>query len=391
MLGIDQLNFYTSNYFLEVQQFARTNPLATPNYLNELGQKTITVIPPSEDIVTLAANAAAPFFKKDPSLKTTIGLVIFATETAFDTAKSAASYLHAFFDLPSDCRIIEMKQACYAATFGLFTGLQWLLTHPKQKVLLVAADVAKYPVNSKAELTSGGGGIAMILAHQPALCAVNLNSGVCTKEVLDFWHPQFLPYALVNGRLSCTTYLRLLEGAWQDYCQKNAIELSAHQAFCFHTPVYKLVKTGYQHLLRINRVNENRFTTEVLPSLIYNQQIGNCYTASLYLSLISCLSNTPTLKAGDKIGCYSYGSGSTGEFFNVQLVPGYEQQINTLTDWLTHRQMISYDTYCEFEQIQNNLFNGQNFEFQNAWTTGNYYLKAIINNERFYAHKELAN
>ena len=50
--------------------------------------------------------------------------------------------------------------------------------------------------------------------------------------------------------------------------------------------------------------------------------MGNIYTGSLYLSLISLL-ETHKLSAGDNIGLFSYGSGSVGEFFSGKLVEGY--------------------------------------------------------------------
>ncbi len=388
MLGIDQLNFYTSNYSIDVKELAKKHFLNEKKYLQDLGQQYIAVIPPYEDIVTLAANAALPLFKKDPLLKEQIGLVIFATETSFDTSKSASSYLHSFFNLPNNCRIIEMKQACYAATFGLFTGLQWLMSRPQKKVLLVAADIAKYPLNSKAELTQGGGGIAMILSTEPGICSVDLNSGVYTKEILDFWHPHYLPYALVDGRLSCNAYLQLLKGAWKNYCENNSLNFLDHQAFCFHTPVYKLVKFGYQQLLKINNINENYFETQVAPGLIYNQQIGNCYTVSLYLSLLSYLSNNSSLEPGNRIGCYSYGSGSTGEFFNIVLAKNYQANLNSLNSWLIRRQTIDYDTYCSFYFDSERLFSGKTLDnFDYPIKTGHYYLQTITDHKRIYAQK----
>lgn len=48
--------------------------------------------------------------------------------------------------------------------------------------------------------------------------------------------------------------------------------------------------------------------------------VGNIYTGSLYLSLISLIKNSKTLKNGDNIGMYSYGSGSQASFFSLKLL-----------------------------------------------------------------------
>ncbi len=51
-----------------------------------------------------------------------------------------------------------------------------------------------------------------------------------------------------------------------------------------------------------------------------SQKVGNIYTGSLFLGLLSLLENSDSLKAGDKIALYSYGSGAVSEFFSVELV-----------------------------------------------------------------------
>lgn len=50
-----------------------------------------------------------------------------ATETGVDQSKAAGLYLHPLLLLPRNCRIIELKQACYCATASkgdtvLFSG-----------------------------------------------------------------------------------------------------------------------------------------------------------------------------------------------------------------------------------------------------------------------------
>lgn len=56
--------------------------------------------------------------------------------------------------------------------------------------------------------------------------------------------------------------------------------------------------------------------------------MGNIYTGSLFLGLLSLLENTDSLKAGDKIALYSYGSGAVAEFFSGELVEGYEAYLD---------------------------------------------------------------
>lgn len=55
----------------------------------------------------------------------------------------------------------------------------------------------------------------------------------------------------------------------------------------------------------------------------YGKEVGNIYTASLYMSLLSLL-EVDQPKAGSLIGLFSYGSGAMAEFFTGRLVDGYE-------------------------------------------------------------------
>ena len=40
------------------------------------------------------------------------------------------------------------------------------------------------------------------------------------------------------------------------------------------------------------------------------------------------MENAETLKAGDRIALFSYGSGAVSEFFSVELVEGYEKYLD---------------------------------------------------------------
>ncbi len=64
----------------------------------------------------------------------------------------------------------------------------------------------------------------------------------------------------------------------------------------------------------------SHYYNEFEASRKYNMATGNLYTGSLYLSLLSLLENTDTLKAGDRLGLFSYGSGDQGEFAEYEQI-----------------------------------------------------------------------
>ena len=65
-------------------------------------------------------------------------------------------------------------------------------------------------------------------------------------------------------------------------------------------------------------------SSEVLTAAkTFNQEIGNIYNGSLFLSLLSLLSLMPNRLAGETVGMFSYGSGAIGERFYLTIQPTY--------------------------------------------------------------------
>lgn len=92
---------------------------------------------------------------------------------------------------------------------------------------------------------------------------------------------------------------------------------------------------------------QERVMARYEESIVYSRRVGNLYTGSLYLGLISLLENSSHLSAGDRIGLFSYGSGAVSEFFSGRLVAGYENQLNkeAHTQLLDQRQKLSIEEY----------------------------------------------
>lgn len=387
--GIDAISFYTSNYYMDLKTLAAARNIDVAKFYDDLGQKKMAVAPPNEDIVTLAANAAEFVLTSEDTAK--IEMVIFATETAVDLSKAAATYIHKLFNLPKRCRVIELKQACYSATFGLQMGLSWLRQNPEKKVLLLASDIARYEFNTSAESSQGCGAAAMLLSANPRLLEVESVAGFCTKETMDFWRPNYSDVALVDGRLSCDTYMRFAEETWAQYAQLTGRKFTDHDRFCYHSPVAKLVERTHKKLARINGIKnlgEEQIDYQIGQSLIYSREIGNCYTASLYLGIISLLENVTTDLAGKLIGLYSYGSGSSGEFFAARVVDEYQTKL--LNDhhqaMLRARHELSFSEYEELYQFKLPT-DGSSLKLF-PWQTGKFRLQGLAEHQRIYEKAE---
>lgn len=338
LVGIDKASFYTSHYFLDLKTLAEARGNDPDKFYIGLGQQKMAVCPPDEDIVTMAANAADRIL--DANDRDQVTTLLFATESGIDQSKSAGIFTHQLLKLNRRCRVVELKQACYAGTAGLQMALAMLRQNPQQKILLIASDIARYGLNTTGESSQGGGAIALLLTANPRLIAIDPECGFCTEDAMDFWRPNYRDEALVEGKYSCDLYLRLLKETWQHYQEQSENDYLAHDYFCYHTPFPRLAEKAHQKLKIASGHRDTtaeRLQQSLGHSLTYAKMIGNCYTASLFIGLLSQLENCSDNLAGKRFGFYSYGSGCTAEFFSGIVQPQYKDVLFTQA----HRSMLS--------------------------------------------------
>jgi len=349
-VGIDSIAVYTSRYALDLETLAAARGIDADKYFIGLGQHKMSVPPPGEDIVTMAANAALSVLE-DIDISS-IDMLIFATESAFDQSKASGLYLHQLLGLPSRCRTFELKQACYGGTAAIQLALPYLREHPDKKVLVVTSDIAHYGLGTTGESSQGAGAAAMVLSVDPRIAVIERHSGFVSESVMDFWRPNYLHEALVEGKYSSKLYLTMLEKTWKEYCVLSGRNFSDHQYFCYHAPVPRLVEKAHQNLLKWNQVEiaEEEWMRDINCSLHYGRLTGNSYTASLYIGLASLLDLVDDDLAGKRVGFYSYGSGLAAEYFSAVIQSGYRDVLKT--DYhqvlLASRQMLSYEEYETF-------------------------------------------
>jgi hydroxymethylglutaryl-CoA synthase len=346
-VGIDAIKFYTPNYVLDLADLSKARGEAANKYKN-LGQDKMSVPAIDEDIVTMSASAGAEAIKGLD--KNEISFLILATESGVDASKSAGMFVHKLLGLPKNCRVLEVKQACYSGTGGIALSLPFLQQNPDKKVLVITADIARYSLCSQAESSGGAAAVAMVLSTNPRILEIEGPSGVYAEDSMDFWRPNYMQEPIVNGKLSCDLYIKFLCKAFDDYVAQGGAGLEAIDYFCYHLSVPKLVATSHKYFYQY--LKKQAITSELLEhhiqaSSAYGKLIGNCYTASLYLSLASLLDNASEDLAGKRVALYSYGSGSIGEFFSGIVQPGYKDLISTShnKNLIAQRKEISVEQY----------------------------------------------
>ena len=119
-------------------------------------------------------------------------------------------------------------------------------------------------------------------------------------------------------------------------------------------------------------------------SILYSKQVGNMYTGSLYLGLLSLLENSENLAAGDNIALFSYGSGAVAEIFTGTLVEGFKDMLQTSRlESLKNRIKLSVEEYEKlfFEEVE---VDSEGNATVADYKTGAFALKEIREHQRIY-------
>ena len=345
-IGIDKIGFATSNYVLKLNDLAAARATDPEKLSKGLLLKELSIAPLTEDIITLGAAAADPILTSEDKEK--IDMVIVATESSIDQSKAAAVFIHGLLAIQPFARSFEIKEACYGATAALDYAKLHIEKYPDSKVLVIASDIAKYGINTPGEPTQGAGAIAMLISKDPRILIFNEDNVAQTRDVMDFWRPNYSTTPYVNGLYSTQQYLDCLKTTWDEYQKRHNLSLKDFAAYCFHLPYPKLALKGLNKIMdkSLPQEQQDQLKENFEKSILYSQKVGNIYTGSLFLGLLSLLENSDNLKAGDKIALFSYGSGAVAEIFSVSLVPGYEKQLSrTRLEELDQRQALSVEEY----------------------------------------------
>lgn len=345
-VGIDKLNFFVPSYYMDMTTLAEARGVDPNKFLIGIGQSQMAVAPKTQDIVTFAMNAALPLLNEED--RQAIDMVIVGTESGIDESKASAVVLHRMLHIQPFARSFEIKEACFGATAGLQLALAHVEKHPKSKVLVVASDNARYGLCSAGEPTQGAGAVAMLIAQNPSLLELQSDTVSLTQDIYDFWRPVGHQYPLVEGALSNQTYIESFQKVWTEYKRRTNTSFADFAAMTFHVPYTKMGKKALLSELELeDEQTKERLLARYEESILYSKRVGNLYTGSLYLSLISLLEHTQALNPGDLIGLFSYGSGAVAEFFSAKVVAGYTNYLakEQHEDLLDNRHSLSLDEY----------------------------------------------
>lgn len=355
-VGIEAMNVYCGPARISVAALFEGRGL-DPRRIGNLMMDERSVNLPIEDPVTNAVNAAAPIIDRlDAADRARIELLIVSTESGIDFSKSVSSYVHEHLGLSRNCRLIEVKQACYAATAALQLATGHLASGaaPSGKALIIGTDVALVDARAEyAEPATGAGAAAMLIGHEPRILAMDVGAYGCYSfETLDSARPG-PTFDIADSDRSLYAYLDCLVNSYRDYAGKvEAVDLRTTFDFlAMHTPFGGMVRAAHRKLLRDvtgaapEEINQD-FERRLEPSLRYPRMVGNLCSASVYLALCSLISGADDID-GARVGLFSYGSGCSSEFFSGVVAAGAAAELAPMRilERLSGRVELSFAAY----------------------------------------------
>lgn len=408
-VGIDAIQFDVPKLYLPIPELAEQRNIEPDKLTKGLGLQKMSILDVSQDVITLGANALLKLIQQEQLQLDEIAKIYVGTESGVDNSKPVASYIIELIEKKlgtkafQHCDVVDLTFACIGAVDALQNCVDFIRLHPTKKAIVIATDFAKYDLNSTGEYTQGAGAVAMVVAANPKIIAFSTETGVATSGVFDFFKPkQTLLKSMItgndsnenwfdvleteitivkdqpvyDGHYSNTCYIDRITAAYDHYkkeSQQSSILFNdwafifMHLPYCFQgrRTFIEIYAQENQHLLeqtagentkeKIKGLAKSQAYQELVAEKIYPTEIasgavGNLYTGSIFLGMLSALYYAATNEkqlSNEKVGFIAYGSGSKSKVFEGTLQKEWKAQISKtkLFEQLELRTAIDFETY----------------------------------------------
>ncbi|KAK5125649.1 hypothetical protein LTR85_011923 [Meristemomyces frigidus] len=408
-IGIKAMELYFPSQCVDQGELEKFDGVAAGKYTIGLGQTKMSFCDDREDIYSLTLTAVSSLFKKYNIDPASIGRLEVGTETLLDKSKSVKSVLMQLFEKSGNFNVegVDTINACYGGTNALFNSINWFESSAwdGRDAIVVAGDIALYKKGA-ARPTGGAGCVAMLIGQDAPLVMEPGLRGSYITHAYDFYKPDLTSeYPLVDGQFSIQCYTEAVDSCYKTYNARekklksqhtNGATNGVHAApetaldrfdyMCFHAPTCKLVSKSYARLLYNDYMSDpdneifkdvpaelkdmpyaqsvadktvektfvglskKRFAARVQPSIEVPTMCGNMYTASVYSSLVSLVTNVSSADIqGKRIGIFSYGSGLASSMFSIK-VKGSTEEMQSKIDLhkrLEARRTVAPEVYDE--------------------------------------------
>lgn len=412
--GIDAIAFDIAKLHLPIHSLAKARNIDPEKLEKGLGLLKMTLPDVHQDTVVFAANALSGLISQNNIQPHEIARIYVGTESGIDNSKPIGSFLISLMEQQfgdgsfSNCDTVDFTFACIGGVDALQNCLDYIRLNPDKKAIVITSDIAKYDLESTGEYTQGAGALAMLVTANPQIISFSNNWSVSTKGVFDFFKPHrtlqksditgnsanqewfgnreaeiaiHKDQPVFDGQFSNQCYIERTLEAYQRYKNSNGIQGSLYEkwesiimhlpyayqgrrmfnelfALDANVPLIAKDEEGYDAKLReISKSNiyKDFVNQKLQPAEKASSLIGNLYTGSVFMGLLSALSHHLEKGidiTGKKFGFLAYGSGSKSKVFEGTIQSGWKEAVKkaNLFETLANSQEIGFDTYLSLHK-----------------------------------------
>ena len=410
-IGIDAIAFDVAKIHLPIPTLAKARNIEPEKLIKGLGLLKMTLPDLHQDTVVFGANALTKLILENDITLDEVTRIYVGTESAIDSSKPISSFLVALMEQKfgestlSHCDVVDFTFACIGGVDALQNCIDFVTLNPTQKAIVVTTDFAKYDLNSTGEYTQGAGALAMLISTNPRIIAFENQWATSTKGVFDFFKPYrtlskkeitqndanepwfnhleqeieiHKDQPVFDGQYSNECYMDRTREAYFAFKKiKNTTETvyNSWESIIMHLPyafqgrrmlseIYTLDslnalfldnKTVVEYQNRLKEISKSEeyqdfISQKLVPAELASSLIGNLYTGSIFMGLLSTLAHFYDAKKeikGKKFGFLAYGSGSKSKVFEGTIQAHWQSAISNvkLFETLEKSVEIDFETY----------------------------------------------
>jgi hydroxymethylglutaryl-CoA synthase len=413
-VGITAIQFDVPKLYLPIKTLAENRNIEPDKLIKGLGLHKMSFPDVHQDVITFATNAVTKLIQQENINLKDIARIYVGTESSIDNSKPIGSYLVSLLEdkfgenLLRNCDVVDLTFACIGAVDALQNCVDYIRLNPNKKAIVVATDNAKYDLNSGGEYTQGAGAIAMLITQNPKIISFKNQTGISTAGVFDFFKPKqtiskskitgnenneewfgvlesevtiIKEQPVFDGQYSNTCYINRITEAYEnlkvesnqtDKIYKNWELILMHLPYCFQgrrtfieifaneNPDLLEAQLGENNKEKVRALSKSPEYLELVnqkiyPSEIASGQIGNIYTGSIFLGLLSALYHSAKENKNlthTKLGFIAYGSGSKSKVFEAQVEEDWKTEIlkTNLFETIDKSIDINFETYIKLHK-----------------------------------------
>ena len=408
-VGIDSISFDIPKIHLPISTLANKRNIESEKLIKGLGLHKMSFPDKHQDVVTFAANAGLKLIQQENTNPSEIARIYVGSESGVDSSKPIASYVLSLLESKlgegsfRNCDVVDLTFACIGGVDALQNCLDYIRLNPTKKAIVIASDNAKYDLESSGEYTQGAGAIAILITSNPRILTFSDEVGVSTEGVFDFFKPRRTfsksditnssenPewFGVLENEISIYKEQPVFDGHYSNQCYINRIteaythfkkesqqsgkvyenwsSILMHLPYCFQgRRTFIEIFANENPELLTNQIGETEkdklkaltkspeylelINQKIYPSEIASGQVGNIYTGSIFLGLLSNLcyhAKQNTALENKKVGFIAYGSGSKSKVFEATVCENWKSVISKihLFETLENNHPIDFETY----------------------------------------------